>query len=186
MARVFTHPTSTLLASALPLLALAGCGSDDQTTSAPSSPAPEGPPATEPATPTPPTATAPSAPTPPPDAPTPTPTPTPAGSGEDQPGGGGDEEGARVPVAVTVGSDGTLAPREGDVPAFFALDLQVRNRTASPLHVTWKASEPSGTFTVGPGKVGARRVGGLKRGRYRLTIQGVGTVTVAAGVAPGP
>jgi nucleoid-associated protein YgaU len=184
MARVFNHSTSPALAALV--LALSSCGGDAPTSSAPRSTATEGPTATETATPTPPTATAPSAPSPPPDAPAPTPTSTPAGSGEDQPGGAGDEEGARVPVAVTVGSDGTISPKTVYVPAFFALDLEVRNRTGSPLQVTWNASAPKGTFEVGVGKVGTQRVGGLKRGTYFLSIDGAGTVAVAAGVEPGP
>src|SRR4051812_47485227 len=129
MARVFNLSIRVAL-SAL-VIALSACGGDEPSSSSPSSTATEGPTATETAAPTPPTATAPSAPSPPPDAPTPTPT----ASGEDQPGGGGDEEGARVPVAVTVGSDGTISPHTVYVPAFFMLQLQVRNRTGSPLRV---------------------------------------------------
>lgn len=184
MARVFNLSIRVAL-SAL-VLAVSACGGDSSSSSAPSSTATEGPTATETATatPTPPTATAPNAQDPPPDAPTPTSTPT--ASGEDQPGGGGDEEGARVPVAVTVGSDGTISPHTVYVPAFFTLQLQVTNRTGSPLRVTWKASAPKGTFEVGVGKVGTRRVGGLKRGTYFLAIDGAGTVAVAAGAEPGP
>jgi hypothetical protein len=178
MARVFTHSTSATLAALA--LALSGCGgSDDPASSAPTSTATEGPTAT--ATETPPTATAPSAPSPPPDAPTPTPTAT----GESQPGGGGDEAAARVPVAVTVGSDGTISPGAVTVPAFFALELRVRNRTAGTLRVTWNASAPAGTFTVGAGKVSSRRVAGIKRGSYVMAIEGVGKVAVVSGV-PGP
>ena len=185
MARVFTQSTRVALVALV--LALSGCGGGDESTSAvPSSTATEGPTATETptGTPTPPVATAPSAPEPPPDAPTPD--PTPGQAGEDQPGGGGDEAGARVPVAVTVGSDGTISPTTVYVPAFFALELQVRNRTGSPLRVSWDASKPTGSFSVGVGKVGTRRVNGLKRGSYFLSIDGAGTVAVVAGAEPGP
>jgi hypothetical protein len=181
MAHVFNLSIRVAL-SAL-VLALSACGGDAPSSSAPSSTATEGPTATE----TPPTATAPSAQDPPPDAPTPTPTSTPtAAAGEDQPGGGGDEAEARVPVAVTVGSDGTISPGTVSVPAFLALELQVRNRTASALRVSWDASEPKGAFTVGVGKVGTRRVAGLKRGTYFLSIDGAGTAAVMAGAEPGP
>jgi hypothetical protein len=180
MARVFNLSIRVAL-SAL-VLALSACGGDEPSSSAPSSTATEGPTAT--ATETPPTATAPSAQDPPPDAPTPTSTPT--AGGEDQPGGGGDEAEARVPVAVTVGSDGTISPGTVYIPAFLALELQVRNRTASPLHVSWDASEPKGAFTVGVGKVGTRRVAGLKRGSYFLSIDGAGTAAIVAGAEPGP
>lgn len=193
MARVFNHSTSLARATARGssaatlaalVLALSACGGDEPSSSAPSSTATEGPTATETATETPPTATAPSAQDPPPDAPTPT--STPSGSGEDQPGGGGDEAEARVPVAVTVGTDGTISPGTVHVPPFLALELQVRNRTGSPLRVSWDASEPKGAFEVGVGKVGTRRVAGLKRGTYFVSIDGAGTAAVVAGAEPGP
>jgi septal ring-binding cell division protein DamX len=182
MARVFNHLTSISLAALVLALPACGGGSDAASSGVPTTTATEGPTAT--ATGTPPTASAPSAPTPPPDAPTPTPTPT--APGESQPGGGGDEEAARVPVDVTVGSDGTVAPQEVDVPAFFALELRVRNRTGGSITVRWTASEPSGTFEVGAGKTGSRRVAGVKAGRYPLAVTGAGTATVVAGAAPGP
>jgi hypothetical protein len=182
MARVFTHSSSVLLATLG--LAVSGCGGDSSSSSAPTSTATEGPTAT--ATETPATATAPSAPSPPPDAPTPTSTPTPAATGENQPGGGGDEAEARVPVEVTVGSDGTISPGTVNVPAFLALELRVRNRTAGSLRATWDASEPAGTFEVGAGKVSSRRVAGLKRGTYFLAIDGAGTAAITAGAEPGP
>jgi hypothetical protein len=182
MARAFNHSTTVLLATLT--VALTACGGDEPSSSGPASTATEGPTATATATATgtPPTATAPSAPTPPPDAPTPEPTAT----GESQPGGGGDEAAARVPIEVTVGSDGTISPHQVNVPAFLALELRVRNRTASTLRVGWTASEPSGTFDVGAGKVSSRRVAGLKRGTYFLAIDGAGTAAITAGAEPGP
>jgi hypothetical protein len=176
----FTRALAALLAAAG--LAVAGCGDDEAATSGAPSPTPT-PPPTASATATPPTASAPSAPSPPPDAPTPTATPT---TGEDQPGGGGDEEAARVPVAITVGPDGTVSPSTISVPAFLALELQVRNRTGGSITVGWEASEPAGTFEVGVGKTGTRRVAGVKAGRYRLAIEGAGAATVVAGAEPGP
>jgi hypothetical protein len=185
MARVFTHSTSVPLATLV--LGLSACGgSDAPSSSAPTTTATEGPTATATAvataTPTPATATAPSAPSPPPDAPTPTAT----ANAENQPGGAGDEAAARVPVAVTVGSDGTISPGTVYVPAFFALELRVRNRTAGTLRVSWTASEPSGAFDVGAGKVSSRQVAAPKRGTYFLAIDGAGTAAVVAGGQPGP
>jgi hypothetical protein len=185
MARVFTHSTSVLLAALT--LGLTGCGGGDASSSsapAPSTTATAGPTATSTATPspTPATATAPSAPSPPPDAPTPPPTAT----GESQPGGGGDEAAARVPVAVTVGSDGSVSPRQVDVPSFLALELRVHNRTGGPLNVRWTASEPSGEFTVPGGGTVTRQVAGVKRGLYRIEVESVGVVTVMSGSQPGP
>jgi hypothetical protein len=184
MARVFTHSTSALLAALTLGLTACGGGDTSSSTSAPSTTATEGPTATSTATPspTPATATAPSAPSPPPDAPTPTATAT----GESQPGGGGDEAAARVPVAVTVGSDGTVSPRQVNVPSFLALELSVRNRTGGPLKVRWTASEPSGELTVPAGGTVTRQVAGVKRGLYRIEVESVGFVTVMSGSEPGP
>jgi hypothetical protein len=178
MARVFTHSTSVLLIGVL--AALSACGSDETSSSAPSQTATSVP--TSSATTEAPTATAMSAPSPPPDAPTPSPTAT----GENQEGGGGDEAEARVPVEVTVGTDGAISPAAVAVPAFLALELRVRNRTAGSITVNWTASEPSGTFEVGAGKVGTRRVAGVKKGRYPLAVSGAGTATVISGAQPGP
>ena len=85
-----------------------------------------------------------------------------------------------------MGSDGSLTPRQVDVPSFFALELRVHNRTASPLTVRWTASEPSGEFTVRSGETVARQVAGVRRGPYRIEIAGVGVVTVMSGTGPGP
>jgi hypothetical protein len=162
------------------LVTLAACGGGgEESGSAPSATAPPQPTSTPSATPT---AIAPSAPSPPPDAPTPTATPT----GENQPGGAGDEAGARIPVAITVGSDGTVSPQQVSVPAFFALELTVHNSTAGRVTVRWDASDPSGPFDVGAGKTGTRRVAGVKPGRYPLAVQGAGTATIVSGSEPGP
>jgi hypothetical protein len=179
MARLFT-----LIPAAAVALTLAACGNDATTSAPPTAAAPPDPTASATATATPPTAAAPSAPTPPPDAPSPTATPT--AGGENQPGGAGDEAEARVPVAVTVGPDGAVSPARVSVPAFLALELQVRNRTGGSITVSWNASEPAGTFDVGAGKVGSRRVAGVKAGSYPLAVRGGGSATVVAGADPGP
>jgi hypothetical protein len=175
----------TLLAAVA--LTLAACGGDAQTSADPTATAAPAATATATATASPsatstPEASAPSAPTPPADAPAATATP----GGESQPGGGGDEAEARVPIAITVGSDGGVSPRTVSVPAFLALELQVRNRTAAPITVTWNASAPAGAFEVGAGKVSGRRVAGLKAGSYPLAVTGAGTATVVAGTEAGP
>jgi hypothetical protein len=161
----------------------AACGGGDTRTAVPVdsvTPAPT-PAVTVTATATPPEATAPSAPSPPPDAPSPSPT-----SGEGQAGGGGDEAAARVPVELTVGSDGTVTPPTVSVPAFLALELRVRNRTAGTLSVTMEHADPPGAFEVGAGKTGTRRLAGVRPGRYVIAVAGAGRATLVAGAEPGP
>jgi hypothetical protein len=163
----------------------AACGGGDTRTAVPVdsvTPAPT-PAVTVTATATPPEATAPSAPSPPPDAPSPPPSPT---SGEGQAGGGGDEAAARVPVELTVGSDGTVTPPTVSVPAFLALELRVRNRTAGTLSVTMEHADPPGAFEVGAGKTGTRRLAGVRPGRYVIAVAGAGRATLVAGAEPGP
>lgn len=164
-----------LLLAALAALGLAGCGGDDGDGTAAQ------PTATATATPTPPEATAPSAPSPPADAPTPSPT-----AGEDQPGGAGDEAAARVPVALTVGSDGTVSPDTVSVPAFLALELRVRNRTAGSISVRMEGADPPGPFTVAAGRTSRERVAGVRPGRYAIHVSGAGSATLVSGVEPKP
>jgi len=133
-----------------------------------------------------------SAPTPtatPDSAPTPTATPTASASpasGESGPGGAGDEQGARVPVELTVKPDGTVTPSTVSVPAFLALDLVVHNETAGSVSAALEGGRPAGALEVGSGATGRRRLVGLRKGRYTVRMQGAGTATVIVGVEPGP
>jgi hypothetical protein len=164
-------------------VALAGCGSDDGGASATPSAA------TATATATPAQAHAKDAHAPPPDSATPTPTTTATAtptSAEDQPGGGGDEQAARVPVQLTVQPDGQIVPATVSVPAFLALELQVRNRTGASLSVTFRGAHPGGPLAVASGATASRRLHGLRKGRYTVSASGAGTATVVVGVEPGP
>src|SRR6185295_9266872 len=105
---------------------------DEQTSASDATPAP--PPATVTATPSAtPTAT-----------PTPTattqPTPT-ATSPEDQPGGAGDEEAIRVPAEFTISADGKISPPQISVPAFFQIEITVRNQSDQPVDITWAGAK---------------------------------------------
>jgi hypothetical protein len=171
MARLFTPLPLIVL-----LLTLAACGGEDTAGSEPTATSPPTASATPDGTASA-TATATA---------TATASPSATPGGEDQPGGGGDEAEARVPVAVTVGPDGTVSPPTVAVPAFLALELQVRNRTGGAVTVTWNASEPAGSFRVAAGATSARRVAGVRKGSYPLAVEGAGTATVISGTEPGP
>jgi hypothetical protein len=151
-------------------ISIGGCGSDDEAASGERSATPD--PTASAATATP-TATA-----------TATATATPGG--EDQQGGGGDEAEARVPVALTVGTDGTISPKAVAVPAFLALELQVRNRTGGAISVSMQGADPPGPFEVAAGETSHERIAGVKKGRYAITVEGVGTATLVSGAEPGP
>jgi hypothetical protein len=105
-----------------------------------------------------------------------------ATSPEDEPGGAGDEAIARVPVALTIHPDGQLAPPTVAVPAFFTLELIVRNETGAAIAVTFQGTR----LEVGSGATVHRRFEGLKKGRYPVRAAGAGTATVIVGVEPGP
>jgi hypothetical protein len=164
-----------LLPALILAAALAGCGGDDEQTSATqATPAP--PPATVTATPSAtPTAT-----------PTPTattqPTPT-STSAEDQPGGAGDEEAIRVPAEFTISPDGKISPPQISVPAFFQIEITVHNKSAQPVGVTWAGDA---LMTVPPNGSAAKTVKGRKKGNYVVSAQPGGDALIVTGAKPGP
>ena len=153
--------------------ALAGCGGDDaDETAAPSTPAPAPSAATEAAT-----ATASASPSP-----TATEQPLPSVSPEDQPGGAGDEEAIRVPVEFTL-SGGGITPNQIAVPAFFAIELIVHNKTSQQAVVRLEGAEP---MTVGAGETGRARLEGRKKGSYVVDAGPAGQALLVTGAKPGP
>jgi hypothetical protein len=179
-------------------LTAAGCGSDDDTTSATVM---QGPDATAPA-PAPaatvPTATAvtPSTSTSTSTNPTATtgvptggvkPTTTggaPAG-GEQGEGGAGDEEAVRVPVTLTA-DGGALSPTVVTIPAFLAVELRVSAKGgAEKLTIS---APGGGTLPVAAGQTATKRLAGLKPGDYAVTTAdgGKATLHVVSGGDPGP
>ncbi len=160
-------------------LLLAGCGGEDE----PQTATPTATPVVTPTpTPTPeePTASAPSAPSPPPDADDAEPTATPAP--EEQEGGAGDEQAPRVPVDLTVTRGGRLEPPSVAVPAFLALELRVRNRSAAPVTVRLEGT----VLRVPAGATETRELEGLREGRYRMRGGAAGSSTLISGAEAGP
>jgi uncharacterized lipoprotein len=164
------------LAALVVAAVLAGCGGDDEQTSS----ATPAPPAAATATPSEtPTAT----PTPTPSAtsqPSPTPTPT---SAEDQPGGAGDEEAIRVPAEFTISPDLKISPPQIAVPAFFQIEITVRNRSDQPVEVTWAGSK---LMTVQAHGGASTIVKGRKKGSYVVSAQPGGDALIVTGAKPGP
>jgi outer membrane biosynthesis protein TonB len=112
------------------LLAVAGCGGDDEEPAAPTEA--QAPPTAEPA----PTATEETEAeteeerepeTEPEAAPEPEPEPAEPTSPEDQPGGAGDEEPARS-LALLTGENGRITPRRVRVPAFISIRVELRSK----------------------------------------------------------
>jgi hypothetical protein len=149
------------------LVAVAGCGGDDEVSTP--SPTPE---ATAVVTETPtPTATE-----------SPSPTATEQPPPEEQEGGAGDEEEARVPVRFVV-RDGGVEPPEVGVPGFLALELIVVNRTAQPVVARLEGAEP---LTANPGETTRARIEGRRPGRYPIDFGDAGQATLVTGVEVGP
>jgi hypothetical protein len=166
------------LAALIVAAALAGCGGDDEQTSS----ATPAPPPSATATPS---ETATATPTPTPSAtsqPSPTPTPTPT-SAEDQPGGAGDEEAIRVPAEFTISPDLKISPPQISVPAFFQIEITVRNRSGQPVEVTWAGSK---LMTVQPHGGASTIVKGRKKGSYVVSAQPGGDALIVTGAKPGP
>jgi len=163
------------LAALLVAAALAGCGGDDEQTSATqATPAP--PPATVTATPS---ATASATPTP---TATTQPTPT-ATSPEDQPGGAGDEEAIRVPAEFTISPGLKISPPQISVPAFLQIEITVHNKSDQPVDVYWVTGK---LMTVQPHDNASTTVKGRKKGSYVVSAQPGGDALIVTGVEPGP
>ncbi len=101
---------------------------------------------------------------------------------EEQPGGAGDEEAVRVPAEFTVGADG-VSPATVSVPAFLTVELVVRSTDGRAHAVTVAGT----TVQVPAGGSAARRLEGLKAGRYPIGVDGAASSSaLVAGAEPGP
>jgi len=151
--------------------AAAGCGGDDgspQTGTAPPAPTATAPASTGAATtPAPPTGTVPAA---------------GATSPEDQPGGAGDEQPIRVPARFAF-SDSGLSPAEVAVPAFLNIRLTGVSKDGRAHTIVFQGTRIE---VPADGRASAT-IGGLKKGRYGVTIDGrENAATIVSGAEPGP
>ena len=147
------------------LVALAGCGSDDDPAAKPEASTPAPLPSVEPTA----TATA---------SPMATATPDP----EDQPGGAGDEEEARVRARFRVTPKG-ISPAQVSVPAFLAIELVVDSYLAEPFVVRLEGAPP---LSVGAGRTARLDVEGRRPGRYPIDFGDAGQALLITGTEPGP
>jgi hypothetical protein len=176
----FTQKSSrvfVLIAGIGLLIAISGCGGDDEEPSSAPSTAPTSAPGE--------TATV--------EAPTETETEqeseaetesTPAESPEDEPGGAGDEEPART-LALFTAEDGRITPRVVRVPAFISIEVQLRSADGAK----YKMRFGDKTISVG-GALGSvsTTVDGLRPGKAIVgTPEGPGNrVRIEATAEPGP
>ena len=166
-------------ATALALLALAGCGGDSDTVSDPRTDAPESVSTGtdhEPTVGTPEEREPSKTPTTPEESP-------PAESPEDQPGGAGDEEPIGVDAAFT-GRGGKVAPRVVRVPPFIQVTVTLTSADGDNYTIDFGDDR----VTVGPGRKRASVVlDGLRQGAaYTGRIRGGGSVVIEASAEPGP
>jgi hypothetical protein len=126
-------PALLLTLATVLVLAVAGCGGDDEEQAATSTGPAEPPTATEPAEP--PTATTPTATAREP-APAPTEPEAPT-SPEDQPGGAGDEEGAYT-LALFTGEGGRITPAVVRVPAYISIRVELRSGDGRRYRLTFE------------------------------------------------
>jgi hypothetical protein len=105
-----------------------------------------------------------------------------ATSPEDQPGGAGDEQPIRVPARFTFSGAG-LSPAEVAVPAFLNIRLIGVSKDGQPHELVFQGT----TVEVPADGRAAADVGGLKKGRYGVTIDGrENAATIVSGAEPGP
>jgi hypothetical protein len=109
---------------------------------------------------------------------------TPAESPEDEPGGAGDEEPART-LALFTAKDGRITPRVVRVPAFISIEVQLRSADGAKYRMRF------GDTTIGVGEgLGSvsTTIDGLRPGKAIVgTPEGPGNrVRIEATAEPGP
>jgi hypothetical protein len=97
---------------------------------------------------------------------------------------GGDEEPIRVPATFSL-DGGRLAPPVVSVPAFLTVRVSVVGHDERAHRVTAQTDHGARTFEVPPGGSGGVTVPGMKRGTYRVTVDGA-SAKLVVGVNPGP
>jgi hypothetical protein len=168
-------PAAAVL-TAVAVLGLAGCGSDNESKST-----------TAAAQSTNPVATAPSATTPPADATTPATGPDAVTtSPESQQGGAGDEEGVRVQASILLDNN-KVVPTVVKVPAFLPIELVVVSVEGVDrrLTVATKGGEKQ-TFEVPALKHRSFDLPGLPKGSHQIYLDGKPSATLDVGGEPGP
>lgn len=181
---------AVLAAAVLGAVVLAGCGGDDDATSAATS--------TAPATQTGPVASTPDATQPPPAATEPLPPETTAtqppattgpdtggtGTSESPPPGRAEEEPVRVPATFVAG-DGGLTPPRITVPPFLAVEVSVSSGDGKA-HTVVVGTPRAQRFEVAAGGRGAVRLPGQRAGEYAIELDGreAGTLVVGGEVGP--
>jgi hypothetical protein len=99
---------------------------------------------------------------------------------------GGDEEPIRVPATFSL-TGGRLDPPTISVPAFLTVRLAVTGHDESAHRVAARTDHGVRTFDVPPGGSGAVTLTGMKRGTYRVSVDGgAATGKLVVGVNPGP
>jgi Cupredoxin-like domain len=99
---------------------------------------------------------------------------------------GGDEEPIRVPATFTL-NGGRLSPATISVPAFLTVRLAVVGHDERSHQVVAQTDKGPRTLRVPPGASAAIDIRGMRRGTYRVSVDGgraVGKLVV--GVNPGP
>jgi Cupredoxin-like domain len=99
---------------------------------------------------------------------------------------GGDEEPIRVPATFTL-RDGRLSPATISVPAFLTVRLAVVGHDERSHEVVAQTDHGPRTLRVPPGASGAITIPGMRRGTYRVSVDGgreVGKLVVGANAGP--
>jgi hypothetical protein len=96
----------------------------------------------------------------------------------------GDEEPIRVPATFSL-MGGRLDPPVISVPAFLTVRLAVVGHDEQSHTVTAQTDHGTRTFRVPPGGSGGVTLTGMKRGTYRVSVDGA-TGKLVVGVNPGP
>jgi hypothetical protein len=91
----------------------------------------------------------------------------------------------RLPVTFVVRPGGKLMPPQIGVPGNLPIQLTVRSADGAAHHVVLQSPSPT-TLNVPAGGRASVRINGLKKGAYRLTVDGKAGGHLVIGVSPGP
>jgi hypothetical protein len=91
----------------------------------------------------------------------------------------------RLPVTFVVRPGGRLVPPQIGVPGGLPVQLTVTSADGAAHHVVLRSPSPT-TLSVPAGGRASTRITGLKKGHYKITIDGKPAGELVIGVSPGP
>jgi hypothetical protein len=91
----------------------------------------------------------------------------------------------RIPAAFTIGAGGAITPPLISVPPNVTIELLLHNRDTLGHRVQLSVAHFP-TVSVAPGGSKTTDISGVKKGNYRLLVDGTTRARIVVGAVPGP